>query len=128
MAEELTCFKSSSLNFIGASHVIEHLRNPIKAIVTAYDRLAKGGWLFLVVPDKRFMSDVHRHATTLDHLLEDFYNPSLERDFGHYLDHYEKAVRTHDFRELAERDFERGLDVHMHVWTCASFFFDDQTH
>jgi len=43
-------FKDNSVGVIKASHIFEHLKNPIHTMNEAYRVLAPGGWLFIEVP------------------------------------------------------------------------------
>ena len=43
----------ASLDFLIASHVLEHMPFPLKALRPWYDALAPGGVLLLKIPDKR---------------------------------------------------------------------------
>jgi len=43
-------FESSSVGVIRASHIFEHLRDPVHVMNEAYRVLAPGGWLFIDVP------------------------------------------------------------------------------
>jgi len=43
-------FKNSSVGVIKASHVFEHLKDPVHTMNEAYRVLAPGGWLFIEVP------------------------------------------------------------------------------
>lgn len=43
-------FEDNSVGVIRASHVFEHLRNPIHTMNEAFRVLAPGGWLFIEVP------------------------------------------------------------------------------
>ena len=53
----LTCFAASSLDFVIASHVIEHLANPLYAISELFRVLVTGGYAVIAIPDKRFTFD-----------------------------------------------------------------------
>ena len=59
--EMLAQFAETSLDFVIASHVIEHAPNPIAALVAAHRVLRSGGKLILIVPDKN--SDVRSRAS-----------------------------------------------------------------
>src|ERR1700694_4941005 len=72
-----------SLEFILASHVIEHTSNPIRALRAANERLRPGGKLVLVVPDKRLTFDRDRPVTTLATMIADYTRPSRDRDWEH---------------------------------------------
>jgi SAM-dependent methyltransferase len=71
-AHELPKIESSSLDYVCASHVLEHLTNPIKAIKEWMRVLKPGGVLWLKIPDKRKTFDRKRERTKLSHLIEDF--------------------------------------------------------
>ena len=120
--ETLGTFLDGSLSFVAASHVIEHTRSPVDAIAAANRKLRDGGYLFLVVPDKRYTFDAPRALTPIDHLLADYFDPSRERDFQHFLDYYEKVIKDDDWKHAAEREFQTGMDIHYHVWTVTSFY------
>jgi SAM-dependent methyltransferase len=110
-----------SLDFIVASHVIEHTANPLRALRSAYDRLRPGGRLVLVVPDKVVTFDRDRALTSLEHLLADYTRPSRERDWEHYIEFFAKSFPQPDPLMAAGPVFERGDDIHFHVWTYETF-------
>src|SRR5207244_10348195 len=62
----------STLHFIISAHVVEHVRDPIGAIVNAIRVLKRGGIHLLVVPDMRRTFDRDRPETTVAHALADF--------------------------------------------------------
>lgn len=62
--ERLSTIADGSLDFIVASHFLEHCEDPIGTIGNHLDKLAPGGVLFYVVPDKRYTSDVNRPVTS----------------------------------------------------------------
>jgi SAM-dependent methyltransferase len=71
-AHDLSKIESSSLDYVCASHVLEHLANPIKAILEWLRVLKKDGVIWLRIPDKRKTFDAPRRRTKLGHLIEDF--------------------------------------------------------
>jgi SAM-dependent methyltransferase len=127
-AESLERIPSESQDFVIANHVIEHMRNPIRALLTWQRVLRPAGRLFMAVPDKHKTFDHERQLTSLAHLQEDFINPSPERDFEDFLD-FAKYVSCRHFqvhpeseyriqaRKLADMDYS----IHFHVWNEASF-------
>ena len=50
--EQMDGILPESLDFVIASHVIEHTRNPIRALHLAHEKLRTGGRIVLVVPDQ----------------------------------------------------------------------------
>jgi SAM-dependent methyltransferase len=86
--------RPGEFDFVIASHVIEHTRNPIGAIEKAYSALKPGGELVLVVPDKRLTFDRDRDITELSHLIDDYIAPHPDRDVLHYVEFYARAFVT----------------------------------
>ena len=112
-----------SLDFLVACHVIEHTRDPIGSIVSAWRKLKPGGRLVLVVPDKERTFDRHRPVTPLEHLLEDHRNPDRGRDYAHYEEFYTLAqpVMNEDRRARIDRKFAECYAIHYHAWTHDAF-------
>jgi len=110
-------------DFIIASHVIEHTRNPVAAIQRAYGALKPGGKLVLVVPDKRLTFDRDRDVTELAHLIEDFEAPHPDRDLLHYVEFYSRAFVTpiEGLYARVKTAVEENGDIHFHTWTYDSF-------
>ena len=119
--ETMDGISDNSLNFIIASHVIEHTRNPLLALENAYRKLRHGGQFVLVVPDMVVTFDRDRQLTPLEHLTLDYADPSNERDFHHYVEFFEKSFPQPDPLESARSVHERGDDIHFHTWTYESF-------
>lgn len=71
-AHHLPEIANASLDYVCASHVLEHLTNPIKAILEWMRILKPGGVIWLKIPDKRKTFDKTRKNTTLKHLIEDY--------------------------------------------------------
>ena len=115
-----------SADFIIASHVIEHVRDPIGVLKNAHQKLARGGSLVLVVPDKERIFDLPRPTTTLDHLLADHLQPSRDRDFEHYLEWNRVVKRLENYEEATREDFLANRDIHYHTFTFTSF--DELVH
>ena len=46
-------FHDHTLDYVVASHVLEHVANPIAALAECYRVIRPGGILYLVVPDRR---------------------------------------------------------------------------
>jgi len=121
--EDMSSVPDDSLDFVNACHVIEHLRNPLRAFEQVYRKLKPGGRFVLVVPDMRRMFDCHRAMTTLEHLVEDYRDPSKERDRTHYLEFFSKVYNVPDalLAARAETAIASNEDLHFHTWTYESF-------
>ncbi|WP_414752658.1 glycosyltransferase [Anabaena sp. CCY 9910] len=121
--ETLEEIEDNSLDFIVACHVIEHTRNPINALKTAYKKLRIGGFLVLVIPDKNRTFDRQRNLTTLDHLILDYQSPSKERDREHYVEFLTLAfpVPEENLASTVEKSIQEQADIHYHTFTYESF-------
>jgi hypothetical protein len=86
-------------DWIGASHVIEHVPDIIAWLTQMHSKLRAGGILFLVIPDKRYTFDIHRRESTFTDALvaqrSALKHPSFAQVFDH---HYYSApgVIAHD--------------------------------
>jgi len=121
--EQMDGIADESLDFIIAAHVIEHTRNPLRAIKKAYEKLKNGGHLVLFVPDMRLTFDKLREVTSLEHLIADYENPSPERDVLHYVEFFARAFIT-PIESLYQRvrdAIATNHDLHFHTWTYESF-------
>ena len=80
--------QAGPFDYIIASHVIEHVANPIGSLRDASSVLLPGGLISLVVPDKRFTFDVNRETTRpqdwIGWYLRDLRAPSYEQVFDFY--------------------------------------------
>ncbi|MCJ2077785.1 class I SAM-dependent methyltransferase [Methylobacterium sp. E-016] len=66
------------VDYIVASHVIEHLPDPVRWLRDLGGALKPGGILFLVVPDKRFTFDFRRAPSTTGDLVAHYLaNPRI---------------------------------------------------
>lgn len=93
-------FASASYDFVLASHVLEHIANPILAL-SEWKRLLKDrGILVLLLPHKDKTFDHRRPVTTLEHLIADFKAGMTEDD----LTHLPEIMALHDLA----RDPEAG--------------------
>lgn len=119
--QDMQGISDNSIDFIIASHVIEHTPSPLRALKSAYAKLRRNGQLVLIVPDKEVTFDKDRHLTSLDHAILDFESPSRERDWEHYVEFFQKCFPRPDPVSAAKTPFEEGHDIHYHTWTYESF-------
>lgn len=98
-ATQLSSLESASYDCLLASHVLEHIANPLRALREWKRVLVPGGSLVVVVPDREYTFDHRRPVTTLSHLLEDDSINIQEDD------------QTHLAEILALHDLSRDADV-----------------
>jgi len=121
-ATDLHGLADGAYDFVLASHVIEHVANPLKALAE-WSRITRdGGTILLVVPHKDGTFDHRRPVTTLAHLVDDLKNDVSEHDTTHLdeilrlhdLDRDEVAKPFESFRQRSLHNFEnRGLHHHV---------------
>ena len=129
-ATELTAIDDSSYGCVLASHCLEHVANPLRALAEWKRVLVPDGLLLLVLPHRDGTFDWQRPTTHLSHMVEDFQDCVGEDD----LTHLPEILALHDLgRDKAagsKQQFEqRSLQnrhnraLHHHVfdtWTAAA--------
>ena len=125
-------FFDSSVPFVAASHVLEHVANPLLALSEWFRVTRHGGIIYLVVPDRRLTFDRARPLTDPDHMIEDYRNRVTQSDATH-IDDFAYGVDWAIFspstpkgrelearRELAETyhaSVRAGLEINIHFHT-----------
>lgn len=99
-ATDLQRFVDEAFDFVLASHVLEHVANPIRALIEWKRIVREGGLIVLILPDRAQTFDHQRPVTTLEHLLTDFQLNTGEDD----LTHLPEILALHDL----SRDPEAG--------------------
>ena len=120
---DLKAIDDVSYDAVLASHVIEHVANPLKALGEAHRVLRPNGSLVLVVPHRDATFDHNRPLTTLEHLLDDQRADVAEDD----LTHLDEVLERHDlamdpdagdadaFRRRSQ-DNPRNRCLHQHIF------------
>jgi SAM-dependent methyltransferase len=91
-ASDLTALQDQSYEFLLSSNCLEHVANPIKALMEWKRVIQPGGALILVLPNKAGNFDHKRPTTPLAHLVEDFEKGTSEHD----LTHLDEILALHD--------------------------------
>lgn len=97
---DLSLIPDERYEFVVSSNNIEHIANPIKALLEMARILKKGGCLLLAAPRKEKTFDHARDYTTFEHILDDYHKNVSEEDLTHLPEIEEK----HDY----EMDYECG--------------------
>jgi len=127
-AQTLATLGDSTQDFVIASHVIEHLPNPLAALHNWARVLRSGGRVFIAVPDKYRTFDRERAITPLQHVIDDYLDPSPERDYLAFEDfalnvscRYFKHHPESEFQDVARDLHASAYSIHYHVWDYPSF-------
>jgi len=126
-------FKDSSLAYVATSHVIEHVANPLSALLEWYRVLQHKGIIYMVVPDRRKTFDHPRPLTSIDHIIEDYKNKVTQVDGTHIEDFVlgvdwsqfspatpehlideEKQKLLNSYKENISKQFE--INIHFHTF------------
>jgi len=91
-ATDLSKIENSTYDFLLSSNCLEHVANPLKALMEWKRVIKPLGCLILVLPNKANNFDHNRPTTSFDHILEDFNNNTAEDD----LTHLDEILRLHD--------------------------------
>jgi SAM-dependent methyltransferase len=126
--DRLGAIESTSQDFVVASHVLEHLADPLGFLDDAHRVLRVGGVLLLVLPDRRCTFDRHRDPTPLACLIGDHEVVATAPDDDHMLDFLLGCDQGPDFAlpdDLVERArlfaWHRERSIHVHCWTDDEF-------
>ncbi|CAN5470540.1 hypothetical protein BH10BAC2_BH10BAC2_23940 [soil metagenome] len=123
-ASDLSKVNGASYDFVLSCHSLEHVANPIKALIDWHRVLKSKGTLVLVLPDKEFTFDIKRPYTKLAHLISDYQQGVDEHDATHF----EEVIQLHDLstdtgvaskQELEARTYNNFENrcVHHHVFS-----------
>lgn len=99
-ATELSSIADASYDFLLASHIIEHVANPLRALAEFRRVLKPRGYTLLLAPNPVLTFDHRRPVTTLTHLEADKAANADESD----MTHLEEILALHDL----ERDKPAG--------------------
>lgn len=129
--DRLSALRDASQDFVIASHILEHLANPLAMLVDVHRVLKPGGLLVLILPDRRVTFDSERSPTSLEHLADEYRRDVREVSDEHVIEAIVAQVRFNgDIRDptvlAAERteseiDLHRRRSIHAHVWDMEEF-------
>jgi len=115
--------KDVEYDFLLSSNNLEHIANPIKALIEWKRILKPGGVMILVLPRKESNFDHKRSITSFEHLQQDYENDTNEKDLSHLneilqlhdLKRDSYAGSFEDFKRRSENNFETR-SLHHHVF------------
>jgi SAM-dependent methyltransferase len=122
-ATTLDGIADASFDFVVASHVLEHLENPISGLRHALRVLRPGGVLLLALPDRRATFDAARPPTPLAHVIRDYCGgvpASRRRHYEEWVTLVEHLSGDEAARRAGELERQR-YPIHFHVWSPMEF-------
>ena len=132
-ATDMSIVPDSNYDFLLSSNNLEHIANPIKAL-KEFQRVVKpGGYMLIIVPNKKYTFDHNRTFTNFKHILCDFESNVQENDLTHLTEIIEKHDYDMDracggkenFIKRAEHNFtNRCLHHHVFGKECLKQMFD----
>ena len=82
-ASDLGSIESNSYDFVASSNVIEHLSNPLRALIEMKRVVRPSGLVIAIVPHRDITFDHRRSVTSLDSLIQVFKQSPPEGDISH---------------------------------------------
>lgn len=79
----LTPIRDASQDFVIASHVLEHMANPLRMLCEIHRVARPGGAVLLFLPDRHVTFDKDRPPTPLEHLVDEYERQVTEVDDAH---------------------------------------------
>src|SRR5450631_2783503 len=89
--DALSAFADETQDFVIASHLLEHLVDPLRQLSEMHRVLKPGGVLLVFLPDRRFTFDRKRSPTPLAHLIEDHREQATIASDEHVEDYLRKT-------------------------------------
>ena len=122
-ATDLEGIEDNSYDLVLSSNNLEHIANPLKALLEWKRILKRNGRLVVVVPNKKKCFDHNRDDVTFKHLLDDYNNEVTEADLTHLdeilekhdLSMDEQAGTYEEFKNRSLYNFENRC-LHHHVF------------
>jgi SAM-dependent methyltransferase len=123
--DRLSAIGDESQDFVIASHLLEHLADPLSQLAEMHRVLKPGGVALIFLPDRRYTFDRKRAATPLDHLIHDNRERVTVVSDEHLEDHLRKTGVWQDSwtAEDRRREFQvnRERSIHVHCWSEHEF-------
>lgn len=108
------------------SHTLEHIANPIKALKIWKQLLKPGGTILNIVPCKYHCWDRSRNYTTLQHLIKDYTDNTLESDMTHVHEsacmietrptYYNDVGKSNEYRIIHHHVYSKVILSEMHYY------------
>ena len=121
--ERLSAFAAATQDFVIASHILEHLANPLAMVQEIHRVLRSGGLLVLLLPDYHVTFDRGRKPTSIEHLVDE-YRRDVARLTTSTWPTSSSPSRPTERRPrflLKSSISTRRRSIHVHVWDQQGF-------
>jgi SAM-dependent methyltransferase len=122
--DRLTSIPDDSQDFVIASHILEHLAEPIGFLDEIHRVLKPGGVVLILLPDRHHTRDRGRTPTPLAHLVDEFKCHTEEVSESHlveWLQHRDKPMGNTREEQLETLERYRRRSIHVHCWDASEF-------
>lgn len=127
--DRLDMFEGESLDFVIASHVLEHLAEPLGFLGEMHRVLRPGGLAVVLMPNRHESFDCTRAPTSIAHLVEEHRAGVSRVDDDHLEDFFlhadrgsSRTIAPDPDDEDAFRDWHRMRSIHVHCWNEDEFY------
>jgi SAM-dependent methyltransferase len=112
-----------SFDFVVASHVVEHLEDPIRSVISLLRVVRPGGIVLILLPDRRHTFDANRPATPIAHIVRDYCAGPTWSQRAHFDEwvNIVEGLRGDAARARADALQAQHYPIHFHVWTPMEF-------
>jgi SAM-dependent methyltransferase len=122
--DRLAPVADNSQDFVIASHVLEHLAEPIGFLAEIHRVLRPGGVSLILLPDRHRTNDRGRDPTPLPHLVAEYEAGVDEISDAHlleWLEHRGKRIGNTPDEQGQTFDRYRRRSIHVHCWDAPEF-------
>jgi SAM-dependent methyltransferase len=123
--DRLSALDDASQDFVIASHLLEHLANPLAQLEDMHRVLKRGGVALIFLPDRRYTFDRQRSPTPLEHVIADYRDHVTVVSDEHLEDHLRKTGVWQESWTAEDRRrefaFNRDRSIHAHCWSADEF-------
>jgi len=112
-------------DFLLASHILEHIANPIKALMSWCELITHEGMMIIVLPNARYTFDRMRRPTEFKHLLNDYQKNVDECDVSHVDEIIEHHDYTRDYLTKNKKSFRQRALLNYQNRCLHHHVFDD---
>jgi SAM-dependent methyltransferase len=117
----LHAFADAAVDFVVASHVLEHVADPLELLGEIHRVLRVGGTAILLLPDRRATFDAGRPPTSLDHLVAEHGAGVTEVSDEHIVEFVQCVGGQSERPSPDEIEQHRRRSIHVHCWTEGEF-------